>query len=145
VFDSNDDNAVMRRLVRSHIEANSEWDICGEAENGLVAIERVKELRPDLVILDFQMPVMNGLEAAREIARLSPDAAIVMLTMHNSDQLSTDALAAGIKKVVSKSGSVANDLMASLANLGLQRESAQDSSKSRTLPQTAPPNCSPTR
>lgn len=81
-----DDNAVMRRLVRSHIEANSEWDVCGEAENGLIAIERVKELRPDLVILDFQMPVMNGLEAAREIARLAPDTAIVMLTMHNSDQ-----------------------------------------------------------
>jgi DNA-binding NarL/FixJ family response regulator len=113
-------------LVRSHIEANSEWDVCGEAENGLVAIERVKELRPDLVILDFQMPVMNGLEAAREIARLSPDTAIVMLTMHSSDQLSTDARAAGIKHVVSKSGAIVNDLMASLANLVTQGTKGPD-------------------
>ena len=112
-----DDNAVMRRLVRLHIEANGDWEICGEAENGLVAIERVKELPPDSVIMDFKMPVMNELEAAREIVRVAPDTTIVMLTMHNSDQLSTDARAAGIKKAVSKSGSVANDLMASLANL----------------------------
>lgn len=68
-----DDNAVMRRLVRLHIEENTDWEICGEAENGLVAIERVKELRPDLVIMDFKMPVMNGLEAAREIVRVAPD------------------------------------------------------------------------
>ena len=129
-----DDNAVMRHLVRLHIEANSDWEICGEADNGLVAIERVKELRPDLVIMDFQIPVMNGLEAAREIARLAPDTAIVMLTMHNSDQLSTDARAAGIKKVVSKSGAIANNLMASLANLGLQKESALDPLSQGRLP-----------
>ena len=84
--------------------------------------------------MDFQMPVMNGLEAAREIARLAPDIAIVMLTMHNSDQLSTDARAAGIKKVVSKSGAIANDLMASLANLGLQKESALDPLSQGRLP-----------
>jgi DNA-binding NarL/FixJ family response regulator len=64
-----------------------------------------------------QMPVMNGLEAAREIARLSPDTAMVLLTMHNNYQLSTDARAAGIKKVVSKSGAIANDLMVSLTSL----------------------------
>jgi DNA-binding NarL/FixJ family response regulator len=112
-----DDNAVMRRLVRAHIEAKSDWQICGEAENGRMAVQMVKELRPDVVILDFQMPVMNGLEAARDIARHAPDTAMVMLTMHNSEQLSRDARAAGIKDVLSKSGSVANELMASIANL----------------------------
>jgi two-component system, NarL family, response regulator YdfI len=112
-----DDSAVMRRLVRFHIEANSDWQVCGEAENGQIAVELVKKLRPQVVILDFQMPVMNGLEAARYIARLAPETAMVMLTMHNSEQLSRDAHAAGIKDVVSKSGSVANDLMASVANL----------------------------
>ena len=112
-----DDSAVIRRLVRAHIEAYSEWQVCGEAENGQVAVEMVKELRPDVVILDFQMPVMNGLEAARYIARHAPETAVVMLTGHASEQLSRDARAAGIKGVISKSGVVVDDLMASLTNL----------------------------
>ncbi len=54
-----DDNAVVRRLVRACIERDRDWDICGEADNGKVAVEKVKELHPEIVILDFQMPVMN--------------------------------------------------------------------------------------
>ena len=88
-----------------------------EAENGKLAVERVKELHPDVVILDFQMPVMDGLEAARQIAQLAPKTAMVMLTMHNCEHLAQDAQAAGIKDVLSKSDEVADHLIASLRNV----------------------------
>jgi DNA-binding NarL/FixJ family response regulator len=105
-----DDSAPLRYALRSWIEQEKNreireknWEICGEAENGRVAIEKVKELRPDIVILDLEMPVMNGLEAGREIAQLAPHITIVMFTMHSSEQLVKAARAAGIKEVVSKS------------------------------------------
>ena len=67
-----DDNTIIRRSIRECIEENTDWEVCGEAENGRLAIEQVQQLQPDLVILDWQMPVMNGLEAAREIHRIAP-------------------------------------------------------------------------
>ena len=103
-----DDSASIRRLVRSYIEQNSEWKICGEAENGQVAIEKVKALKPDVVILDWLMPVMSGLEAARQITRLAPKAAVLMLTLHRSNQLVQEAEAVGIQHVFSKSENLAN-------------------------------------
>src|SRR6266498_1061047 len=98
-----DDSPSIRLLLRRCIEANTSWDVCGEAENGKVAIEKVIQLSPDAVIVDFQMPVMDGLEAARQITRFSPDTPILMFTMHKSDQLVQAAKAAGIRDVVSKS------------------------------------------
>jgi DNA-binding NarL/FixJ family response regulator len=112
-----DDSTLIRRLLRSYIEPHRSWQVCGEAENGKVAVEKVKELRPDVVILDYQMPVMNGIEAARQIARLAPNTAMVMLTMHNSETLAKDAQAAGIKDVLSKSDEVSDHLIASLRNV----------------------------
>jgi DNA-binding NarL/FixJ family response regulator len=108
-----DDSSVVRRLLRSYIEPHAPWRVCGEAENGMVAVQKVKELHPDVVILDFQMPVMNGIEAARQIALLAPNTAMVMLTMHNVEELSKQARAAGIKDVLSKSD-VVDHLLASL-------------------------------
>ena len=109
-----DDSAVIRGLLRSTIEQNSDWKVCGEAENGEVAIQRVKQLHPDVVILDLQMPVMNGLEAARQITAVAPKTAMVMFTMHNSEQLLKDAHAAGIKDVISKTNAPAAQLLTSL-------------------------------
>ena len=80
-----DDNASIRRSLRSCIQQNTHWIVCGEADNGKIAIERVKELNPDLVILDLQMPIMNGLEAARQISRLAPNTAMLMFTMYNCE------------------------------------------------------------
>ena len=113
-----DDSAVIRRLLRSTIEQNSDWEVCGEAENGEVAVQRVRELHPDIVTLDLQMPVMDGLEAARQIAVVAPNTAMLMLTMHNSDQLLKDAHAAGIKDVISKTDAPAAQLLTSLRLMG---------------------------
>ncbi len=122
-----DDSALIRHSLRHCIEQNSEWEVCGEAENGEVAVEKVKELHPDMVILDWQMPVMNGLEAARQIAVIAPDTRMVMLTLDNCEQLWKDAKQVGISSVLSKSDGVAEHLIASLKSLcrlQLQKRSA---------------------
>jgi two-component system response regulator NreC len=97
-----DDNPMIRSLIRFGIETKTSWEVCGEAENGKDAIEKVRELNPDVVILDMQMPVMNGLEAAYHIAQIAPKPSLLMFTMHQSEQLLKLAQAAGIKDVISK-------------------------------------------
>ncbi len=109
-----DDSAPIRNAVRACIELNTDWEVCGEAENGKVAIEKVRRLHPDVVILDWQMPIMNGLEAAREITRIDPSATLLMLTLHDSRRLTEDAHDAGIKDVLSKWDRVAEHLISSL-------------------------------
>ena len=109
-----DDSALIRYSLRSCIEQDGNWEVCGEADNGKIAVERVKELRPDVVILDLQMPVMNGLEAARQIARIAPDTAMVMFTMHCSEELVSLAHAVGIREVVSKSESSPDHLISAM-------------------------------
>lgn len=99
-----DDNPAIRHAVRSCIEARSDWQVCGEAENGKVATEMVRRLHPRVVILDLSMPVMNGLEAAREIAAVIPRTEMVMFTSHTTGQLLRDAQKVGIKVVLSKEG-----------------------------------------
>jgi len=97
-----DDSTPIRKCIRTFIEQKTDWKVCGEAENGQVAVEKVKNLNPDLVVLDMSMPVMNGLEAARLIKKTSPRVPLVMFTMYVSDQLSKAAEAVGIKGVLSK-------------------------------------------
>jgi DNA-binding NarL/FixJ family response regulator len=111
-----DDSALIRRSLRTCIEENTRWEVCGEAENGKLGIQKVKDLCPDVVILDWQMPVMNGLEAAREITAISPATTMLMITMHDSEGLALQAHAAGIKEVLSKTDGVAEHLIASLGN-----------------------------
>ena len=113
-----DDSATIRLLVRQCIEANTAYDVCGEAENGKIAVEKFVELRPDVVILDYQMPVMNGIEAAQHITDIAPETAMLMFTLHKSEQLADAAHAAGIKDVLSKSDSVSEELLASLRSIG---------------------------
>jgi DNA-binding NarL/FixJ family response regulator len=114
-----DDSAVIRRSLRTCIEQNTTWKVCGEAENGQTAVARVQELHPDIVILDFQMPIMNGLEAARQISRLAPNTTMLMFTMYSSNQLLKTAQAAGISDVISKSNGGAKHLLTSLRNMSV--------------------------
>jgi two-component system, chemotaxis family, chemotaxis protein CheY len=109
-----DDSPFLRRTIRSSIEQNTDWQVCGEAENGQVAIEKTKELHPDLIILDLAMPIMNGLDAARHIAGFAPGVAILLFTMHGSRELSKDAELIGIKQVLSKSSAGIEQLMSTV-------------------------------
>ena len=109
-----DDSPFLRRSIRWSIEQNTDWQVCGEAENGQVAIEKTKELRPDLIILDLAMPVMNGLDAARHIAGIAPGVAIVLFTMHGSTELSRYAELIGIKQVLSKSNGGIEQLLSTV-------------------------------
>ena len=97
-----DDNDLVRQSLRTVLQANPEWEIAGEASNGQDALEIFKTSHPNLVILDFQMPGMNGMETARRILEIAPAMPIVLFTQHASAELEKHALAAGIRSVVSK-------------------------------------------
>jgi DNA-binding NarL/FixJ family response regulator len=103
-----DDHVAIRLGLRNELESNPQWKVCGEAENGKDAIEKVLELKPDLVILDISMPIMNGIEACRQIRRVMPDIKILLCTVHNSPQLQLDLIArqAGADAVLNKSQTV---------------------------------------
>lgn len=112
-----DDTPAIRRSLRFYLEGETGWEVCGEAENGKVALERVRELRPDVVILDLSMPVMNGLEAARHIKAMAPGTHILMLTLHMYPQLLDEARKVGIADVVSKSGAAGSDVLDAVRSL----------------------------
>jgi NarL family two-component system response regulator YdfI len=116
-----DDSSLIRHTLRSFIEQTNEWQVCGEAENGAVAIEKVKELHPDVVILDLQMPVMDGLEAAGQINMIAPNTTMLLFTMYNCEQLLKIAPAVGIKEVLSKSDSLGEHLLTSLKRFQVER------------------------
>jgi DNA-binding NarL/FixJ family response regulator len=112
-----DDSPMVRRMVRGSVESKTDWQICGEAENGEEAVRMVEELNPDLVVLDLSMPVMNGLEAARHIAVNAPNTALLMYTMQDSGQLLKEAEDAGINEVITKSAAGIDRLLASMRAL----------------------------
>jgi DNA-binding NarL/FixJ family response regulator len=97
-----DYNANVRAALRMCLKMRKDWMVCGEAENGTAAIEFVRRVKPDVVLLDYAMPVMNGLEAARGLSLLAPECAILMYTMFATPQLSELAAAAGVRTVLSK-------------------------------------------
>jgi DNA-binding NarL/FixJ family response regulator len=97
-----DDHAVVRRMLKLLIETHSGWEVCGEAENGLEAIVKATELKPDLVIMDLAMPVMDGIRASREILAEMPTVPILMHTLHYSSELELEAKKVGVRRVVAK-------------------------------------------
>ncbi len=79
-----DDHAVIRRGVQGILCAYPEWELCGEAENGQEAIKLAELLKPEIIIMDVSMPVLNGLEATRNINELLPNTRNLLLTLHTS-------------------------------------------------------------
>jgi len=97
-----DDGAAARRIVRVLLEDNTGFEVCGEAENGREGIEKAQELRPDLIVMDLLMPVMNGMDAARAIRRIMPNVPIVLLSGQSDLLTLNEARSVGISVVVSK-------------------------------------------
>jgi DNA-binding NarL/FixJ family response regulator len=111
-----DDHDLMRRGIKSIIETKKGWEICGEAQTGVQAVAKAKELKPDIAVLDITMPELNGLEAAKKIQKVSEKTEILMLSVHYSDQLIRDVIQAGIRGYIVKSDSD-RDLSIALDNL----------------------------
>jgi DNA-binding NarL/FixJ family response regulator len=97
-----DDHAVVREGLRAVLEPGGEMRVAGEAAGGLEAIERFRELRPDLVLLDVGMPGMDGLAACRRIREEDPEARVLILTVHAEEQFFFEALRAGAHGYVLK-------------------------------------------
>ncbi|PYV76443.1 MAG: hypothetical protein DMG96_14035 [Acidobacteria bacterium] len=98
-----DDDASIRRLLRRLIESHDGWSVCGDAQDGQDAIGKAAQLNPDVIVLDLAMPQMNGLQAAREISRQTPDIPLLLLTVQQvSKELTNEALQAGFKGAISK-------------------------------------------
>jgi DNA-binding NarL/FixJ family response regulator len=97
-----DDSALMRRTLTALLETRENWRVCDEASNGREALEKFDKDKFDVIVLDLQMPEMDGLEAAKRITGLSPDTPILMVTMHSTPELTTEAKRAGIRGVCGK-------------------------------------------
>lgn len=97
-----DDHELIRKGLRAVIENEIGWKICGEACNGRQAVALAKQLQPDVVILDITMPELNGLEATRQIHQALPKTEVLILTMHDSEQLVGEVLAAGARGYIVK-------------------------------------------
>ena len=111
-----DDHEIVREGLRSLLKAHRDWEIVGEAADGRQAVALVKELKPDIVILDISMPLLDGLEATRQILKIRPQTKVLILTMHESDSLIRDILAVGARGYILKTD-VGNDLVAAVESL----------------------------
>jgi two-component system, NarL family, response regulator NreC len=97
-----DDRESMRMAVKTVIRMHPGWEICGEADDGREAVAKAVELNPDLVLLDFRMPITNGIKAGSEICSLMPKTPVVMYTLHRTAELEVAAKLVGIRQVVAK-------------------------------------------
>ncbi|MFY9977689.1 MAG: response regulator transcription factor, partial [Candidatus Sulfotelmatobacter sp.] len=98
-----DDNPAVRHYLRALLEQQNTWQVCDEARTGGEALQRVKKSPPDVILLDFQMPDLNGLDVARQISDLFPEIPILMVTIHLSRELAQEAQRAGVRGVCAKS------------------------------------------
>jgi DNA-binding NarL/FixJ family response regulator len=97
-----DDHPVVRRAVRSTLEVHPHFEVCGEAMDGVQAVEETKKLNPDVVVLNVTMPVMNGFEAARRIRTIKPESAIVILSSDADQRFVDEAKKIGVRAYVAK-------------------------------------------
>lgn len=115
-----DDHAVVRRGVRSLLESQQGWEVCGEASSGRDAVEQSRRLRPDVVVMDLSLPELNGLDATRQILKDAPETEVLVLTMHHSEELARDVLQAGARAYVLKADADEN-LITAVESLRLHK------------------------
>lgn len=97
-----DDNPAVRRYLRAILEQQEAWQVSGEARSGAEALQSVLQSPPDLVVLDYQMPDLNGVDVARQISEMFPKLPILMVTLHLSKQLADAAREAGVRGACAK-------------------------------------------
>jgi len=115
-----DDHAVVRRGIRALLESQPGWEIVGEAATGREAVDLAKRLQPDIVIMDLSLPELNGLDATRQIVKDSPRTEVLVLTMHQSEELARNVLQAGARGYVLKSDADQN-LIAAVESLSQRK------------------------
>jgi DNA-binding NarL/FixJ family response regulator len=98
-----DDHGLVRRGARALLQARHGWRVVGEAANGREAVEKATKLKPDVAIVDISMPELDGIEVVRQIREAVPDTKVLVLTMHESDQMVRRALDAGARGYLLKS------------------------------------------
>lgn len=125
-----DDHEVVRKGLISLLQSQPDWQVCGEAADGREAVEKAQQLKPDVVILDIGMPSLNGLEATRQILKTNPQARVLILTLHDSDQVVREVLNAGARGFLLKSDA-ARDLVAAVE--ALRRDKTYFTSKVATM------------
>lgn len=111
-----DDHEVVRHGIRALLEGHPGWEVCGEAVDGRDAVDKARDLSPDLALLDIGMPNLNGLDAARQILKSAPRTRVLILSMHNSDQVVREVLEVGARGFILKSDA-ARDLVAAVEAL----------------------------
>jgi DNA-binding NarL/FixJ family response regulator len=99
-----DDHNLMRKQLRQMIQKQEHWEVCGEAADGLEAVYKHSVLKPHLTVMDFKMPLLDGLQASRLILKQHPSARILMMTVSASRELMKEAKKAGLRGFCSKSG-----------------------------------------
>lgn len=109
-----DDHEVVRRGVRSLLSDQNGWDVCGEAVDGQDALDKARQLKPDLIVMDVSMPRLNGLEATRQIRKVLPECEVLILSQHENSEMARQALKAGARGYVVKS-SISRDLISAVA------------------------------
>jgi DNA-binding NarL/FixJ family response regulator len=100
-----DDSDLVRSKLADALSTHAGWSICGQAANGRRAVLQALDLRPDLILMDFSMPMLSGLQAAEEILKLMPSVPVVLYTVYDDQQMEAEAKKIGICKVISKSRS----------------------------------------
>jgi DNA-binding NarL/FixJ family response regulator len=115
-----DDHEVVRRGLCTLLQTHEGWEVCGEAKDGREAVEKAKQVRPDVVILDVGMPNLNGLAATRQLLQQNPQQKVIVLTITDSDQVIREALDAGARGFVLKSDA-ARDLISAVEALQQNR------------------------
>ena len=112
-----DDHQVVRRGVTAIVgDAGPDWEVCGEASTGREAVALAASLKPDIIVMDISMPDMNGLEATREILKNNPRTEVLILSMHESEQMVHDVLSAGARGYMLKQDA-GSDLITALEAL----------------------------
>jgi PAS domain S-box-containing protein len=134
-----DDHEVVRRGVRSLLKSRADWEVCGEAVDGRDAVQKAKELKPDVIVMDIGMPHLNGLEAARVIRKEVPHSEILILSQHEASEMRPAALQAGAREYITKSD-VARDLLTAVESV---TQHLTASGSTQRIQRSAPTNGEP--